>query len=351
MIEGFINSPQYKLNANVLRSIARAERAQGIIDASPLLPIRERELRHEALIATIHASTHIEGNILGLGAVERILAGETVTARQRDVQEIVNYRHVLDYVEKVYRDTRHPFNDVMVREFHRVLMRGLLSEEQLGEYRSVQNYIVDTRTGRTIYTPPPVKEVPRLMLKLTDWINNVKPESCHPIIKAALTHYIMEAIHPFVDGNGRVGRVVSMFLLYRDGYDTRRLFSLEEYYDRNAKVYYESLQSVLRSRGDATFWVEYFAQGFAEQIEEVAEKIRQYLQGEKDRAKFARHELNKRQYEAVRWMQNRGTVIAADYAEQFNVSKRTANYDLSDLVGKGLVKQEGESRASKFKLA
>jgi len=250
----------------------------------------------------------------------------------------------------VYRDHRHPFTDVMIREFHKVLMRDLLPEDQLGSFRVVQNYIVEARSGKTIYTPPPPKEVPKLMLRLADWLASTKPEVCHPIVKAALAHYMIEAVHPFTDGNGRTGRVVAMFLLYREGYDTRRLFSLEDYYDRNAKTYYESLQSVLKQRGDATVWIEYFIAGFAEQIEGVAKKIQDYLGGEKDRAKFVKQELNKRQYEAVRLLQQRGVLTALEYAQHFNVSKRTANYDLSALLEKGLIRQEGESRSSRFKL-
>lgn len=349
-LHNFIKSPHFTITPTLLSVIARVERAQGVIDASPLLPTYERELHDEAILNTIYASTHIEGNVLGKKGVEKVLAGDTVTARQRDIQEIVNYRHVLEYVEKVYRDTRHPFNDVMIREFHRVLMRDLLPEGQLGVFRTVQNFIVDSRTGKTIYTPPKAREVPKLMLQLSDWLVSADKMRFHPIVKAALAHYMVEAIHPFLDGNGRTGRIVAMFTLYRDGYDTRRLFSLEEYYDRNPKVYYEALQSVLRSQGEATLWVEYFAVGFAEQIESVAKRIREYMSAEATRGAFAKLELNKRQYDAVRFMQGRGVVTAQEYADHFKVSKRTANYDLSTLAEKGLVRQEGESRASKFRL-
>ncbi|MFA6082548.1 MAG: Fic family protein [Patescibacteria group bacterium] len=351
MLNNFLNKPNYNLSPKILAAIAKIERAQGIIDASPLVPTFERDLQYEAMLATIHASTHIEGNVLGQGAVERILKGEIVTARQRDIQEVVNYRNVIEYVGKVFRNTKQPFTDVMIREFHRVLMRDLLPEEQLGQYRIVQNYIVDARTGKTIYTPPPARDVPKLMLALTDWIVGQSPGSCHPVIKAALAHFLVEAVHPFVDGNGRVGRVVAMFLLYRDGYDTRRLFSLEDYYDQDPKQYYQSLRSVLTARADATEWVEYFVTGFAVQIDQISQKIRAYLDGEKNRDKFVKQELNKRQFDAVRWLQHHKSVTALEYAEHFKVSKRTANYDLSELVGKKMVLQEGESRSSRFKLA
>lgn len=350
MIQRFVESPSYNISSRLLHLISRIERAQGIIDGSPLLPIYERGLQNEAFISSVYASTHIEGNYLGKSAVAKLIAGEDVTAKQRDVLEIVNYRNVLQYVEKVYQDKSHPFNDVMIREFHRVLMHDILPEGQLGEYRSVQNYIVDAKSGKTIYTPPKSKEVPLLMLKSTDWLANVTAEKCHPVVKAAVAHYMIEAIHPFIDGNGRVGRVVAMFLLYRDGYDTRRLFSLEEYYDRNVGAYYVALQSVLRSRGDATAWIEYFVGGFCEQIESVAGRIQDYLQEETRRGKNAKLELSDRQYKAVRWLQKREVVSAADYAKHFDVSKRTANYDLSELARKGVVRMEGESRATKFRL-
>lgn len=350
VLHKFLQTPQYRITNLLLNGIGRVERAQGVIDAAPLLPTYERQMQHEALIDTIYASTHIEGNVLGRRAVEKVLAGEIVTARQRDIQEIVNYRNCLNYVDKIYRDTRKAFNDVMIREFHRVLMRDLLPEPELGVFRQVQNYIVDARSGKTVYTPPPAKEVPKMMLKMCDWLAGASAEACHPVIKAALAHYMMEAIHPFIDGNGRTGRVVAMFTLYRDGYDTRKLFSLEEYYDKNAKTYYESLQSVLKTGGDATVWVEYFVTGFADQIEEVADRVQEYINAEMDRGKQHKLELNKRQFEAVRLIQQRKAITAAEYAEHFKVSKRTANYDLAELMKKGVVRQEGESRSVKFRL-
>ncbi len=350
VLHKFLQAPQYRLTNVLLYNIGRIERAQGVMDAAPLLPTYERQMQQEALVDTVYASTHIEGNVLGRRAVEKVLAGEIVTARQRDIQEIVNYRNCLEYVDKIYRDSRTVFNDVMIREFHRVLMRDLLPIGELGIYRQVQNFIVDARNGKTVYTPPPAKEVPKMMMKMCDFLASASAETCHPAIKAALAHYMMEAIHPFIDGNGRAGRIVAMFTLYRDGYDTRKLFSLEEYYDKNAKAYYESLQSVLKSGGDATVWVEYFVSGFAEQIEEVASRVQDYIHAEVDRGKQHKLELNKRQFEAVRLIQQRKVMTAAEYAEHFKVSKRTANYDLSELMEKGVLKQEGDSRSIRFKL-
>lgn len=350
MIEKFIVSPQFRLTPTILNSIGAIERAQGLIDGAPLVPTYERELQEQALVSTIHASTHIEGNTLSSKVIQRLLAGEEVSARQREVQEIINYRKVIEYLDKVHKDRRRPFSDVMVREFHKVLMRDILPDSEIGEYRTTQNYIINANSGDRIYTPPPPKKVAQLMLKMADWINRADKSKYHPIIKAALTHYMVEDIHPFVDGNGRTGRVTAMFLLYRDGYDTKRLFSLEEYYDRDAGAYYKALESVAKQKGDATKWIEYFTLGFAEQIEVVAQRIKSYLQAEIERGRFAKLELNERQYKAIRLLQRTLTITASEYADHFGVSKRTANYDLAELAEKGLVVLEGESRSSRFKL-
>ncbi len=348
--QSFVNHPQYRLTNRILSGIAKVERSQGALDVSPLLPTYERELQSETIVSTIYSSTHIDGNLLGKSNVKKIIGGQPVTAKQRDMQEIFNYWQMLHYLDRVYSDPSRPFNDVMIREFHRVLMKDLLPGEQLGAYRQVQNYIVDAKSGKTVYIPPPAKNVPKLMLSAADWLSNVNRENCHPIIKAGLAHYLLEGIHPFIDGNGRVGRVTTMFLLYRDGYDTRKLFSIEEYYDQHIKDYYEVLQSVSLNRGDATVWLEYFVDGFAHQIEEVANKVKEYVHGEKERLKTSKPELNKRQYSGIRLLQKQGTLTASEYAKRFNISKRTANYDLADLVAKNMLIMEGESRSAHFKL-
>ena len=100
-----------------------------------------------------------------------------------------------------------------------------------GEYRRVQNYVINAATGETIYTPPPTEDVPILMRELVAWLN--RPSDIHPVILSGLAQFRLVHIHPFLDGNGRMSRLLSTLCLYRAGYDFKRLFTLSEFYDRD----------------------------------------------------------------------------------------------------------------------
>lgn len=100
-----------------------------------------------------------------------------------------------------------------------------------GEYRRIQNYVVNAKTGAEVYTPPPVHDVPILMSELTGWMN--MEHETHPVLISGIVQFQLVHIHPFLDGNGRTSRLLSTLSLYRAGYDFKRLFIISEYYDRN----------------------------------------------------------------------------------------------------------------------
>ena len=104
--------------------------------------------------------------------------------------------------------------------------------------------ITNAATGQTIYTPPPALEVATLMRDLIAWMND--PRHIHPVIVSAIAQFQLVHIHPFLDGNGRASRLLSMLCLYRAGYDFKRLFSISEYYDRDRASFYRALQGVRR---------------------------------------------------------------------------------------------------------
>lgn len=92
-------------------------------------------------------------------------------------------------------------------------------------------------------------------------------------MKSGVVHYELARIHPFVDGNGRVARALSTVILFIEGYDIRRFFSLEEYFDSDANSYYRALQSVAENDGNLTYWLEYFTQGLAIELSKIKERV------------------------------------------------------------------------------
>ena len=121
--------------------------------------------------------------------------------------------------------------------------------------------MVNSLTGTIIYTPPPPSQVPHLMTEFVEWLNTESEIS--PVLIAGISQYQFVHIHPFLDGNGRTARVLCSLILYLNGYDFKRLFSISEYYDRDRPKYYDTIQSVRENDMDMTTWLEYFSKGLS----------------------------------------------------------------------------------------
>ena len=213
-----------------------------------------------------------------------------------------------------------------------------------GEYRRVQNYVINSATGETIYTPPPAHDVPVLMRELVAWLN--RPSDIHPVIASGVAQFQLVHIHPFLDGNGRTSRLLSTLCLYRAGYDFKRLFTISEYYDRDRLAFYRALQDVRRANMDMTRWIEFFARGLATQLAEVKQRgemaIRQDILAR-------RHDLTDRQALALGHVLEHGKLTIAEFQELCpKTARRTLQRDLRVMVGKGLLLRRGSTNLLEY---
>lgn len=236
--------------------------------------------------------------------------GEDVSgADPNDVRELLNYRDAFEFVSAYLHDGG-PITEGLIREIHKHLVtcvRG--GSTQPGQYRTVQNYVVNSATGETIYTPPPPADVPPRMQQLVDWLN--APTEIHPVLIAGIAQFQLVHIHPFVDGNGRASRLLSTLCLYRTGYDFKRLFTISEYYDRDRAAFYAAIQGVRQADMDLTGWLEYFASGLATQMQETADRGRRVI---KTDLLTQEHRLNDRQLIALRHLEQ--AAAAADESKR-----------------------------------
>jgi Fic family protein len=194
------------------------------------------------------------------GANARGLAGSP----RADSWKLLNYREAFHLVSE-YLDSGEPITEGLIREIHKRLVvdvRG--GQGGPGAYRTVQNYVANSRTREILYTPPPPQEVPPLMRELVAWLG--AETTIHPVLVAGIAQYQLVYIHPFLDGNGRTSRLLSTLCLYRAGYDFKRLFSISEFYDRDRPAFYAAIQSVRAHDMDLTGWMEFFIQGLATQV-------------------------------------------------------------------------------------
>lgn len=264
--------PKYTITDKMTQLLAQIERARGFLEALQLSSEQMEKMRHEALVLEAHSTTHIEGMQLTLRQSKEIFEGHDVPGSDPDdVRELLNYQEAFEFVSE-YLSLGSPITEGAIREIHKHLVKNVRGNAAMpGEYRTVQNFVVNSKTQEVIYTPPPAFEIMQMMNELIGWIKAEKEMS--PILVAGIAQFQFVHIHPFLDGNGRTARLLSTLCLYRAGYDFKRLFTLSHYYDRNRVEYYAAIQGVREKDMDMTEWLEYFCEGLTVQLRELREKV------------------------------------------------------------------------------
>lgn len=332
-----------------MTSISKIEAAEEVIQHSPLLPLWEKQFKEDAIVRSVYHGTHIEGNQLHKDEAKDILLGKQVVGRPRDIQEIINYRKVIELIDDEAKRKIDKITEPLVKKIHRLIVDKILTTDQAGEYRLKQVVIRNSQTGEVTFRPPPPIEVPFLMREYLYWVNRDDKHEIHPVLKAGIAHHELVRIHPFIDGNGRIARVIATLILFLGGYDIRRFFSLEEYYDKDAVMYYESLQKA--SSGDLTTWLEYFTAGAAIEFDKIKEKILKLSRDVKMKERFGGQQifLAERQIQIIEYLQEVGYLQNQSFSTLFpTVSEDTVLRDLQDLIKKGLVKKIGSTKAARY---
>jgi Fic family protein len=338
--------PDFAITNKILRHIGEIEAAKEVIEHAPLLPYWEKKFQDEAILRTTHYGTHIEGNELSLSQVQKVLDGERIVARDRDVQEVINYRKVVAFIGDK-KDI--PIDEKTILALHKLTVDSILDEHASGEYRKKEVVIRNSITGDVSFRPPPSVEVEWQMKDLVEFIH--KEKDIHSVLKAGIVHYEFVRIHPFLDGNGRVGRALSMLVLFAEGYDIREFFSLEEHFDRNAADYYKALQSVAIHNGDVTNWLEYFSECLAIELTKIKEKIERISIDNKMKEKLGGTPvmLTDRQLKIIEYIQEVGYLENKVFANLFpDVSEDTALREVQDLVKKGIIVKRGKTKGVKY---
>lgn len=342
--------PQFTITNKILKTIGIIEAAKEVIENSPLVPAWEAKFREDALVRTVHHGTHIEGNDLSKTEAEKVLAGHTIVGRERDIQEILNYRNVLKFIGD-FKGKQ--ISEEVIKHLHALIAHRMLPDEQVGEYRKTQVVVKNAQTGEVTFRPPPAVEVSFLVADFVDWVNSVGSDDIHPALKAGMVHYELVRIHPFLDGNGRVARAVATLILFSEGYDIKRFFSLEEYYDREPIHYYDALQSVGRQEGNLNGWLEYFTEGLAIELTRIKDKVKALSTDLKIKKSLGGQQLalTERQIKIMEFIQEQGFLQNKAFFELFpQVSEDTVLRELKDLLKKGIVKKEGSTKGAKYVL-
>ena len=217
-------------------------------------------VRKEAVL-----SSQIEGTKSSLSDLLLFELEQAPGAPLDDVIEVSNYVAAIDHGLKRLKED-FPLSNRLIREVHKTLLsRGRSRDKDPGEFRRSQNWIQGTRPGNALYVPPPPEHVADTMGELEKFLHDI-PEKMPVLIKAALVHVQFESIHPFLDGNGRIGRLLITLLLCHEGVLLHPLLYLSLYFKQNRAQYFDLLMKV-RKEGDWEAWIRFFAIGVREMAE------------------------------------------------------------------------------------
>jgi Fic family protein len=331
-------SPQFTITPSMMTNAARLEAARELIANASLIPAWERQFKEQAMIRQVYHSTHIEGNQLSFTQAEKVFLQSNLPAepaRDRDVQEIINYRNVVSYINQ-YQLPR--LDGQVLCHMHQMIVDHLLPLQQSGAYRQVNVAIINNLTKESVFKPPAFNQVPALVNRFFDWLNSPAASELPAPLKAGISHYELVRIHPFVDGNGRTTRVMAMLVLYQGGFD-KQFFCLDEYYDKDAPSYYAALQNANETQ-DLTTWLEYFIFGLAEEFNQVKERVIELSRDHALKKRVGQIALNDRQIKLLKFMEEYTQIANTDWQELFpSVSDDTILRDIKDLIGKKLVKK------------
>lgn len=216
-------------------------------------------LRREAVL-----SSRIEGTQTTMSDVYASELEQFGLVRSTDVREVTNYIRAHEY--GLGSDL--PLSLRLLRDLHRELMTGVRGRERHpGEFRTYQNYVGGTNGAEATYVGPPI---PQMTERLDDFERFIHDRTLRPLVQAAVIHYQFEAIHPFGDGNGRVGRLLVPLFLHARGLLPQPLLYLSAYFERTRSDYYARLMRV-STHGDWNGWIGYFLRGVDEQSQEATE--------------------------------------------------------------------------------
>ena len=308
------------------------------------------ELRRHAIALSVHYSTRIEGNTLTLEQVESLLRGRQIAAPVSQQQEALNYREAMQYAQIAANAASPRITEETVKTIHFLVTKSLPGGYNPGQYRFVQNFVINSATQRALFRPPPPDQVQPLMEEYVQWLNTPR-EGLPPYYRAALAHLNFVAIHPFDDGNGRTARILEALVLYLAGYRSQELVSLEAYFGRDTQGYYHAIADSLGPAydpqdRDVTPWTDYYLRAHAAQAATAAAETQLHEEqiNRLEEAFAAQLSGNLNRLIALWVACVSGFITNGEYRDFAGVGNQTAARHLREMVAAGLLVRHGTGR-------
>jgi Fic family protein len=323
--------------------LEEATRALGELNAFSLIVPDIDLFIQMHVVKEAQTSSRIEGTQTGID--EALMPEEQILPEKRD-----DWREVRNYIDAVNTAVAElatlPLSNRLLKETHEILMRGVRGEhKQPGEFRSSQNWIGGSSLADAVFIPPHPEGVADLMGDLEKFWHDETVLVPH-LVRIAISHYQFETIHPFLDGNGRIGRLMIPLYLVSHGLLAKPSLYLSDFFERNRASYYDALMRV-RVSNDLVHWVRFFLKGVAETATKGRDVFRQILalrtEVEHDILKLGKRTPNARA--ALNTLYSRPVLSAGQLEEALGISTPTANAVIRDLIELGiLIEVTGQKR-------
>ncbi|WP_031387215.1 Fic family protein [Desulfonatronum thiodismutans] len=323
--------------------LEQATRALGELNAFSLIVPDIDLFIQMHVVKEAQTSSKIEGTQTGIG--EALMEEEQISPEKRD-----DWREVRNYIEAVNTAIIElqnlPLSNRLLKRTHAILMRSARGEHKLpGEFRTSQNWIGGSSLNDATFIPPHRDNVPELMSDLEKFWHNEEIIVPH-LIRAAISHYQFETIHPFLDGNGRIGRLFIPLYLISHGLLAKPSLYLSDFFERNRASYYDALMRV-RVGNDLIHWVRFFLNGVAQTAAKGREVFRQILalRSEVEQSVMGMGKRAATAHQTLNLLYRKPVIDASDLERELKVSTPTANALIKSLRNKGiLVETTGQQR-------
>jgi len=315
----------YRETDTIKKLLFEAEALKILFQNFKTLPHIEEKIRRESLLKSSLYSARIEGNPAEYGNIEDV--------DKLHKLEIFNLLSAYKYIYSTRVQKHLTIN--LIKKIHGTVMKGISG--MAGSYRG-ESWAIFNKEGAVVYLPPAHFKVPKLM---NDLVSKYEKSTYHPFVKSAITQFLFEKIHPFADGNGRVGRLVSAYILQNEGYGFRGLVPVEEIIDNKRPDYYQTLEP----NNNATLFVEFMLESFIEQAKKTSEKL---LNTNEEKPEDFLSPRRREIFEIVKDHPFSSFNFISRRFSKINV--KTLHYDLKKLQEKGFIIKIGETRGVTYKI-
>jgi Fic family protein len=341
----------YTFDSKVVNLISEISALQGELSTSVRAIKDEYQISSLANIDAVHYSTKIEGNKLTRDQVTKTLESNKKISLNRDIYEILNYSKTRKFILEINSQKKLDIDFIL--STHSMLLEKIVRGKLKGHFREAQNVIKDSKSGAIVYLPPETKDVLPLMKGLLNYIQKSLIEKVSPLIVAPIFHYEFVTIHPFMDGNGRLARLITNAILTKGGFNVQKYAAIEKQHEKNRSLYYQSLRSLqaqnyydIPTHQNITSWIIYFLECLKETYKEALSRVSPLSQEIYSKELIHNDRLTK----AISLFKRHITIKAADYAVMMGLERTQAVSDLNILLKKKIIEKIGGGRSTVYRI-